>query len=121
MMGPKILLVDDEEDVVEFQKRYLQRRQYEVLTATTTREALELIKNSSLDIVFCDLKLESETSGFDILEQAKRLKPEIIFYLITGYVDKDTEQQGLSLGAKAVLGKPLPNEDLEKIIKESIT
>ena len=117
-MGPKILLIDDEPDVVEFQKHYLERRKYEVITATNTKDAIEAIKNNSPDIVFCDIKLETSTSGFDILEQAKKLKPEMIIYLITGYVDKDTEQKGLSLGAKEVLGKPLPNEELEKRIKE---
>lgn len=117
-MNPKILLIDDEPDVVEFQKRFLERRKYEVLTATNTKDAIEAIKNNSPDIVFCDIKLETETSGFDILEQAKKLKPEMIVYFITGYLDKETEQKGLSLGAKAVLGKPLLNEELEKRIKE---
>jgi two-component system response regulator SaeR len=117
-MSFKILLVDDEPDVIEFQKHYLERRKYEVITAVNTKEAIEAIKNSSPDIAFCDIKLETSTSGFDILEQAKKLKPEMVIYLVTGYLDKETEQKGLSLGAKEVLTKPLPNEQLEKRIKE---
>lgn len=120
-MSPKILLVDDEVDVVEFQKHFLERRKYEVLTATNTKDAIEAIKNTSPDIVFCDIKLETSTSGFEILAEAKKLKPNLTIYLVTGYLDKDTEQKGLSLGAKEVLGKPLPNEELEKRIKEVIS
>ncbi len=119
--GPKILLIDDEPDVIEFQKSYLSKRKYEVLTATNTKEAIEAIKNESPDIVLCDIKLETSTSCFGILEEAKKLKPEIIVYLITGYLDKETEEKGLSLGAKEVLGKPLPNEELEKKIKEALS
>lgn len=115
-MAKKILLIDDEPDVVEFQKHYLERRQYEVITAATTQDALEAIKNNSPDIVFCDLQLETDTSGFEILKQAKKLKPGLPVYLITGYVDQDTEEKGLSLGAKEVLGKPLSYEELEKRI-----
>lgn len=113
-----ILLVDDEPDITEFQKSYLCRRNYQVITAKNTKEAIEAIKDNSPDIVFCDIKLETETSGFNILEEAKKIKPEIIVYLVTGYLDKETEQRGLSLGAKGVLGKPIPNEELEKRIKD---
>lgn len=118
MRAFKILLIDDEPDIVEFQKSYLTRRKYEVVTATNTKQAIEAIKNTSPDIAFCDIKLETSTSGFDILEQAKKLKPEMIVYLITGYLDKDTEQKGLSLGAKEVLTKPITNEVFEQKIKE---
>lgn len=120
-MSLKILLVDDEADVIEYQRRYFERRKYEVVTATNTKQAIEALKNTSPDIVFCDIKLETETSGFSILEQAKKLKPELIIYLVTGYLDKDIEQKGLSLGAKAVLGKPLSNDDLEQKVKELIS
>jgi len=115
---PKILIVDDEPDVIEFQASYLRRRKHEVFTAKNTTEALEAIKNISLDLVFCDIALETSFAGFSILEQAKKLKPELPIYLITGFVDKDIMERGISLGAREVLGKPVSNEDLELKIKE---
>lgn len=117
-MSLKILLIDDEVDVIEFQKSYLSRRKYEVITATNAKEAIAAIKNEPIDIVFCDIRLETDTSGFDILEQAKKLKPETVVYLITGFLEKDIEEKGLSLGAKEVLHKPVPNETFEQKIKE---
>ncbi|MFA4842685.1 MAG: response regulator [Candidatus Omnitrophota bacterium] len=119
-MSQKILFIDDEADVVEFQKSYLTKRGYTIFTATNTQDALETIKNESLDLAFCDIKLENTTSGFDILTQAKKLKPNLTVYLITGYLDKDVEDKGLALGAKEVLHKPFSLEDLEQKIKESI-
>lgn len=117
-MSQKILLIDDELDVVEFQKNFLTRRGYQVLTATNTKDAIELIKKDSPDIVFCDIQLETDTAGLDILEQVKKIKPDIVIYLITGFLDKEIEVKGLALGAKEVLTKPISNEDFEKKIKE---
>lgn len=115
---PKILIIDDEHDVIEFQKSYLQRRKYEVFTAINTPQALEAIKNNSPDIVFCDLRLETDTSGINIIAEAKKIKPNLILYLVTGIIDKEIESEAVAKGAKEVLHKPLSNEDLEKKIKE---
>lgn len=120
-MDPKILIIDDEVDVLEFQKSYLSRRKYQVLTALNTKEAIEAIKNESPDIVFCDVRLETDTAGLDILEQAKKLKPDITVYLITGLPGIELEKKGLALGAKELLRKPITNEALEGKIKEAIS
>lgn len=120
-MAKKILFVDDEVDVVESQKSYLSKRGYLVFTATNTKDALETIKNESFDLVFCDIKLETETSGFDILEEAKKLKPGLDIFLITGYLDKDIEDKGLALGAKEIIHKPFSLQDLENKIKETLS
>ncbi len=118
MMTPKILIIDDEPDIIEFMKSYLSRRKYPVFTASITNQALELIKNESPDLVFCDMRLETDISGLNIVEQAKKLKPELIIYLVTGIIDREIEKEGLRLGAKEVLYKPIPNEEFEKKIKE---
>ncbi len=116
-----ILVVDDEPDVLEFQKAFLERRKHSVFIASNTNDAVEAVKANNFDIIFCDLKLEQDKSGLDILEQAKKIKPQVTFYLISGFVDKETEEKGLSLGAKEVLSKPLKNDKLEEKISEAIT
>ncbi|MBU4346066.1 MAG: response regulator [Candidatus Omnitrophica bacterium] len=119
-MIKKILIIDDEPDVLEFQKSYLSRRKYQVTTASNTKEAIETIKNESPDIVFCDIRLETDTAGLDILEQAKKIKPDMVVYLITGLPEVEVEKKGLALGAKELLHKPITNEILEGKIKEAI-
>ena len=113
-----ILVVDDEPDVLEFQKALFRRKNHNVTTASNTSEALRIIRNEDLDIVFCDLKLDHDASGLDILEQAKKIKPALVFYLISGFVDKETEEKGLKLGAKEVLSKPIKNDKLEEKVRE---
>lgn len=114
----KILLIDDEPDVIEFQKSYLSRRTYSVFTARNASEAIEIIKSQDPEIIFCDIRLESDTAGFDILKQAKQMSQKSIVYLVTGLTDKETEKQGLALGAREILIKPLTNEMLEQKVRE---
>lgn len=116
----KILLIDDEPDVIEFQKRFLERRKYEVSTASNIPQAIEAFRKESPEIVFCDIRLETDTAGFDILEQAKKIKPDSVIYLVTGLTDKDIEEKGIALGAKEILVKPLTNVILEQKVKEQI-
>ena len=115
---PKILIIDDELDVLEFQKSYLARRKYQVFTAKNSQEAISSIEKESPDLVFCDLRIERDDSGLTIIEQAKKMKPGLTIFLVTGLLDKEIEEKALALGAKEVLHKPIRNEDLEKKIRE---
>jgi len=118
-MTKKILIVDDEPDIIDFQKAFLSRRKYEVLNAINVAEAMEKITRESPDIVFCDVRLDTDTAGLDILEQAKKSNPGIIVYLVTGLLEKDIEIRGLAAGAREILTKPVSNEVLEKKVIET--
>ena len=113
----KILLIDDEPDVIEFQKKYLERRKHIVSTAANTQEAMDSIKRESPDVIFCDVRLETDTAGLEILAQAKKIIPNTIVYLVTGLTDKEIEEKGFALGAKEILIKPLTNEALAQKIQ----
>ena len=116
----KILIVDDELDVLEFQKAFLTRRKHAVAIASSTQGAIDAAKREPPDVVFCDVRIDSDRAGFEVLEAIKKIKPDAVVYLITGLIDSDTEEQGLSMGAKEVLTKPLPNDVLEKKINEAL-
>lgn len=116
----KILIVDDEPDVVEFEKILLIKRNHQVFTATKISEAIGLIKTELPDIVLCDVKLDNDTAGLTILEEAKKEKPGIVFYLLTGMLDSEIEAKAMRLGVKEVLGKPIPTKTLEQKIEEAI-
>lgn len=113
----RILIIDDEPDVVEFQMSYLKRHKYEVCSAADSQQALEIIKSKLLDIVFCDVRLETDRAGLAVLAEAKKIKPDLVIYLLTGLIEKDIQEDGLSKGAKEVLIKPISNELLEAKIK----
>jgi len=94
----RILLVDDEPDIIEFQKSFLVRRKHEVLTAFNTPDAISAIRASVPDIVFCDICIDSERAGFEILKQAREINSNIAFYLVTGLIEKNYRARGFFSG-----------------------
>lgn len=111
-------MVDDESDIIEFQRRFLSRRGHQVWVATNTVDALKVIREIMPEVVLCDIRLEEDDSGLKILKEAKRLKPDMVVYLVTGLVDKALEEKALSLGAEELLIKPLSAEILEEKFKK---
>lgn len=116
----KILIIDDEPDIVEFQKAFLSRRKHEVITATNSSEALEMIRANTFEIVFCDVRLDTDSAGLKILEETKKLKPQVQFFLITGLIDKEIHDKGMALGAREILTKPISNAQLEQKVQEAL-
>ncbi len=80
---------------------------------------MSLIETERPDIVFCDVRVDTDTSGLDILQRAKQIKPDIVVYLITGLLDADLEKRGIELGAREVLSKPIAISDILKKIEEA--
>ena len=62
------------------------------------------------------MRIDSDHAGLEILRQAKEINSKIEFYLVTGLLEKELQTQGLRLGAREVLTKPITNEVIEKII-----
>src|SRR5262245_2015595 len=80
-----ILIVDDEPAVLESLNSLL-RREYEVLLALNGREALDFVANQDVHIIMSDQRMPG-MSGDVILSQARRLQPDAIRILFTGFAD----------------------------------
>lgn len=119
-MDAKILIIASDPDVTEFQRHYLERRQYQVFATKNPDEALELTEKHSPHIVIYDIPYKSFEAGLSILPKLKLIKPDIVIYLITTFVDKKALEKALLLGAKEVLFKPVFNEDIEDKIKAAL-
>jgi CheY-like chemotaxis protein len=78
-----ILCVDDEQNPLTLRKLVLQRAGYEVLTATSAKEALELVASRKLDLVLSDHLLPG-MHGTELAEQIKAEHPELPVILISG-------------------------------------
>jgi CheY-like chemotaxis protein len=69
----KVLLVDDEPDVLEGFKEYLEELyEYSIDTATNANDALERLSNESFEIVITDMRMEKNDSGFDVLDAVNK-------------------------------------------------
>ncbi|MBF0468331.1 MAG: response regulator [Desulfamplus sp.] len=84
MIDKKILVVDDESSICLLLKSALVTKGYEVLTAESPSEALEILEESTVLVVFIDLNLP-EMNGVDLCREIIKRNPLTIAYAITGY------------------------------------
>ena len=101
-----VLVVDDEASVLTTYRLILQQQGYEVVAAATSKEALEALKGRDFDLVLCDLSLEQQHSGFEVIDAARKKDPQVPCVLLTGYATLDTADQAKQNGIE-VLFKPI--------------
>ncbi|WP_298266673.1 response regulator [Geobacter sp.] len=103
---PTVMVVDDDFDVLFTVAAFLQRMGYRVERHSCSEEALAALGESLCDIILSDIKMPGVT-GLDLLEAARRLRPETPFLLMTGYGDLDMAIFAIKRGAFDFLLKPL--------------
>jgi DNA-binding NtrC family response regulator len=115
----KILCIDDEAAMVEGCRRLLHSFGYEVITATESFHALELIESESPDIVLTDLRMPG-IDGLTLLETSKKLHPEIIFILFTAYATIPSAVEAVRKGAFDYVTKPFSAEQMEIVLAKAV-
>lgn len=110
-----ILVVDDEPNVLVTYRLILQQRGYNVSAAVSSEEARQVIADDSVDLLLCDLSLEKQENGFDVIDFARRKDPHVPVVLLTGYATLEATDRAKEL-CIPVLFKPIDiNELLETI------
>jgi len=119
MTNKPILIVDDEPIVRESIKDWLKEAGYQVVTAESGEEALELIEKQDFSVIVLDVRLPGKT-GITVLKEVKALKPEIKSIVITAYPSTELIAEATKLGAVDYLVKPIASDDLERLIRETL-
>jgi two-component system, OmpR family, phosphate regulon response regulator PhoB len=111
--GERILVVDDEPDIIALVAYHLARSGYRVSTASSGTEALQAAREEQPSLVVLDLMLP-ELSGFEVLERirADRALADTPVLMLTARRDEPDRVQGLSLGADDYLVKPFSPQEL---------
>ncbi|MGI0107912.1 sigma-54-dependent transcriptional regulator [Salinimicrobium sp. WS361] len=111
---PKILLIEDEAAIRRVLIKILteENANYEVEEAADGLEGVEKIKDQDYDLVLCDIKMP-KMDGVEVLEAAKKIKPEIPIVMISGHGDLDTAVNTMRLGAFDYISKP---PDLNRLL-----
>lgn len=115
----RILIVDDEPDILFLLKQHLEKWGYEVSTATQGFEALNKIRKEMPDLIILDLMLPG-LDGFQITGMLKRDRRynKIPILMLTARAQKKDSDTALSLGVDGYLIKPFESESLFKKIEE---
>ena len=118
-MKPVILVIDDEEAIRLFLQATLEDEGYEILTAATGGEGLELAKDRVPDLVLLDLMLP-DMSGIQVLGGLKSALPHICVIMITAYRETDTAVQAMKLDAFDYINKPINLDRLLKVVAKAL-
>ena len=110
-MEKTILLVDDEVDILDIQKRYLLQAGYQVLVAHDGLEGLELFKKKSVDLIITDIMMPN-MDGYDFISEVQYLAPDQPFLFTTAKTSEQDRIYGLSLGADDFIAKPFSPREL---------
>jgi len=116
----KILLVDDEADILEFLKYNLEQEDFEVLVSTNGKDALKKIFQNP-DLIVLDIMMP-EMDGFEVYEQIKKNKEyqDIPIIFLTAKSGETDEIKGLDLGASDYIQKPISPKKLIARIKSNL-
>lgn len=113
----KILIVDDEPDIVSALARYFERAGHDVLRAMTGEEGVRLVQSERPAVVLLDLRLP-DVSGFDVLERTRDQRPVVI--MITGHGDIPLAVQAMEAGAEGFLTKPVELAHLGAVVDRAL-
>jgi DNA-binding response OmpR family regulator len=114
-MKRRILLVDDELAILLTLKAVLEMNGFEVETAASAREAEKKLSVAAYHMVITDMKMETDSAGFDVVRMAKEQAYDPATAILTAYPSLGNEWR--SQGAQSMLVKPVGTQDLLRQIE----
>lgn len=122
--GGKILMIDDDEDVLLAAKMLLKKYNYHVIIEKNPNKIPFLLNNDSYDVILLDMNFSKDTTsgkeGFEWLGQIKQRDPQAVVIMITAFGDVEMAVRALKEGATDFVLKPWQNEKLIATISTAI-
>ncbi len=114
-MKRRILLVDDDIAVLLTLKAVLEMHDFEVQTAGSVPEAVQKLQSGSYHMVITDMRMETETAGWQVVQAARAQEYRTATAILTAYPPPDSNWQ--DKGAQSLLVKPIGTKDLVRQIE----
>jgi DNA-binding response OmpR family regulator len=112
----KILVVDDDREIVDFMANFLERLKFCVQKALNAEEALYYCSLKQPDCVFLDIQMPGK-DGLSVLRELKKLNPNLKVIMITAKDDKESQVKAKKYGALDYITKPLDLNDLAQKVE----
>jgi DNA-binding NtrC family response regulator len=116
---PRLLVVDDEENVVQILQDLFSERPYDVDTVTSGEEALDRLDANRYDLLLTDINLPG-VNGLKVVEAAKAADPDMVMIVITGYASTGTAIDALRQGAYDYITKPFDLWEVDQIVARGL-
>lgn len=119
---PHILMIDDDGDFLQILTYLIEAMGYSLFTAKSAEAGLELAKAASADLIFCDLRLHGEMSGFDFAREVQKC-PDLCntpVIAVTGFADKQISREAIDAGFTRVLTKPIKFVEIKRAVEQYV-
>ena len=114
----RILLVDDEQELVDYLAKRLRKKGHEVVGVTSGKEAIALVTAQIFDVAVLDLKMP-EMDGIEVLKHLKEAQPYLQVVMLTGHGSMDSALESGRHDAFRFLVKPYEFENLQETLDEA--
>ncbi len=115
----RVLVVDDERDMLKSVRKLLTQAGFECVTANTGAQGIKLMYDFDFDAILCDLFMP-EIDGFKIIAEAKNLQPEAPVIIFTAFGTIERAVEAMKKGAYDFIEKPFDGEHLILLLKRAI-
>lgn len=115
----KILVVDDECDICDFVKTFFQERGYEVLTALSGEDAIEIARVERPELILLDVKMKG-MDGIATLKHLRDIDRNMKVIMVTALDDQDKIDEASRLGVSDYITKPLTLDYLEQAVEHNL-
>lgn len=119
MAREKILIVDDEVDVLDLCKRILQSQGYQITSAHNGYEAIDFAREQQFELLLTDIKMPG-MNGLEIAQQLKEIDPSIVCVTMTGFSTMDMAINALKLGIDEFILKPFTPKELSAAVGKAL-
>ncbi len=116
----KILIVDDEQNILWVLKKGLEKKNYLVHTASSANEALDKLAANEYLIMFSDIFME-ETNGLQLLEQTRKISPDLKVVMMTAQDSMNNTIEAMQLGAYDYITKPFDFDEIFRLVSQAET
>lgn len=117
-MTNRILLIDDEPNMLDMLSAYLRKEGYDIVIAENGRQGIFLSKENEFDFILCDLKMPV-MDGLQFLEEAKAHAIRATIIMMSAFATVDTAVQAMKLGAYDFITKPFKLDEVRCILENA--
>ena len=114
----RVLIVDDEDELVSALAERLSLRGFQADGVTTGTEALTYLADKPCDVVLLDVKMPG-IGGLEVIRRIKEEQPNLQVILLTGHSSAQDAEKGMQLGAFDYLMKPVKIEELVTVLRSA--
>ncbi|PHR98547.1 MAG: sigma-54-dependent Fis family transcriptional regulator [Leeuwenhoekiella sp.] len=115
-----ILIVDDDLHILELLQRHLHRWNYHTYRAVSVKEAVNILRDSQVDLLITDLKMP-QIDGFELIKFVSEHYPDLPKLIVTGFPSVQDSLKAIKSGVAEYLTKPFTRDELEEAVTKALS